>query len=41
MQVLSDTPGLEAFAILELILKSLDNFTTGCEQADDISSSCG
>ena len=37
LQLLSDTSGLEASAILESILKSVDSFTTQSEQADDIS----
>jgi len=36
-QVLSNVSELEATAILELILKSVDSFTAGCEQSDDIS----
>ncbi|MGB8657609.1 MAG: SpoIIE family protein phosphatase [Candidatus Zixiibacteriota bacterium] len=37
LQQLSETSGLEASAILDRMLKSVDGFTAGTEQADDIS----
>jgi sigma-B regulation protein RsbU (phosphoserine phosphatase) len=37
LKVLNDTTILEASAIMDMILKSVDSFTAGCEQADDIS----
>ncbi len=37
LQVVSDTAISEASAILDMILKSVDDFSAGCEQADDIS----
>jgi sigma-B regulation protein RsbU (phosphoserine phosphatase) len=37
LQILSDTEVSGASAILDMILKSVDSFTVGCEQADDIS----
>lgn len=35
--MVSDKAVTEASAILDMILKSVDSFTAGCEQADDIS----
>ncbi len=37
LQVLSEKSLPGASAILDMILKAVDNFTAGCEQADDIS----
>ena len=37
LQLLSEASDWKASSIMELILKSVDNFASGCEQADDIS----
>lgn len=37
LQVLGEAPDKEASAVMNWIIKKVDDFTTGCEQADDIS----